>query len=1157
MASSKRMLVFTLTVLAACLTLGSGVAFGQAVFGNITGTVTDATGAAVPGAQVLITDVDRRLPYQTQTNSSGNYTQTHLIAGHYQVKIAALGFAEFVVTADVEVDATTRVDAQLQLGKTATSVTVTAESPLLKTDRSDVSNTLQADELGKLPILDRNLTSLMFALPGTGKQSSTSGSHGSPENPQSDFRTPVNGELAYSNGFTLDGTENHSNVLGLVVINPNPDALEEFKVTSSNYDAEFGNASGAMLEGITKSGTNQIHGSLFEYVRNDKFNAANPFTNINPAIKWNQFGGSVGGALRKDKVFGFFAYQGTRRRTGGSQAFTVPTTAERSGDLRALLGNFICTDGSTSPTGCTGTHSPFMVTTTQGASVAAQDGMVFDPSTGSPDGTARQAISTGGLVNVLTPAAPMQQLLTFLPMPNTGAPGQIFNNYIASVGEQFDTGQYDGRLDDTISEKMHLFGRYSTAGFNLHAPGAYGEEAGGPSPDVVGFAGHSLARNQSFALGWSYSLSPTLIADFRFGTYRYRVNVNPNGLGRTPASDAGLVGLNRGTSDTSGMPAFTINGNGGFKFGYSLGVNGCNCPLGETENHFQWVSNWTKQTGNHTIKWGADARRAQQRRNDSDGHRSGELTFVPSTTGNLDVDTAAAGNATSGSGLASYLLGQPNYFQEQITGIGFYPAIRQTRLYFYGQDAWRATSKLTVTYGLRYENYLPQTAAKPGGGGTFDPTTGEVVVAGVGSTPANMGIKAYNLGFAPRLGLAYQLQPKTVLRAGYGRSFNAAGVGAVFAQNPELDPPVQPIIALNPANPYSTAIPGFLASGPPPPSQFNPTVGPNGRYPLPNGVQIFFYFDTPDSYRIPLADFWNFSIQHEIQPSLTLDVAYVGNVGRHLFANENRNQAVPGPGNFDPRRPFFPKYGLEQPIFDVCNCDNSSYHSLQAKLQKRMSRGLDLLLTYTWSKAITQSEGGYSFDNNYNLRGDHGPASFDRTHALTLLHTWELPFGRGRRWATTQNKALDAVVSGWRFSGVTTMYSGVAFTPYVSNAPLLNTDFNSVRPDIIGDSHVSSPNAGLWFNPAAYTSPQQPFRDGTASKGSLRGPAEYVFNLALAKEFVIREGKRLEFRWENFNAVNHPNLGLPSSTVDVGGAGQITATATDMRQMQFGLHFRF
>jgi hypothetical protein len=1145
MFSTRRLLGGVLGLLF-LLSAGRSV-FGQAVSGNITGTVTDSSGAAVPGADVLITDLDRGVRFQTKTNADGNYTQTHLLAGRYEVKVTASGFAEFATTATVAVDATTRVDGQLQVGKTASSVTVTAETPLLKTDRSDVSTRLSAEEVEKLPILNRNLTNLVLALPGAQLNNFQ---HASSENPQGGLQINVNGQYFYSNGFELDGTENHSNVLGIAVINPNPDALQEFKVTTSNYDAEFGNVSGALLQGTTKSGTNQIHGSLFEYLRNDVFNAANPFTGLNPPLRWNQFGGTVGGPLKKDKLFGFFDYQGTRRNTGSSLITTVPTAAERSGDLTALLGDYICADGSTSAGPC---PDPKMVQTTEGATVAARAGMVFDPNSGSLDGSGRKAISTGGQVNVLTPAAPMQKLLGFLPPPNFGGAGAISSNYAASLAEIFNTDAYDGRIDYNISEKHHFFGRYSIADFSKQSPGAFGAIAGGPS--AFGFAGVSHARNESLALGYAYSVSPTLIADFRFGAYRYRVNVDPNGLDTTPASDAGLIGLNRGTPDTGGMPAFEVNGNGGFQFGYSLSVNQCNCPLHEAENHFQWVNIWTKEHGNHTIKWGADIRRAQQRRIDSGGHRSGDVVFADVTTGDAGIDSLPALQVTTGSALASYLLGEPNRFTQQFSGPGFYPSLRQTRLYFFGQDSWRITPKLTFSYGLRYENYLPQTASKPGGAGTFDPTTGEVVVAGIGSTPRDMGIKPYNWGFAPRLGLAYQLQSNTVIRAGYGRSFNGAGVGAVFAQNPELDPPVQFVYNLNPPANYATAIPTFVTTGIPNPAP--PPLNPNGRYPLPNGVQVYFFFDQPDAYRIPLADFWNFSVQHEIRPGLTSELAYVGNVGRHLFANENRNQAVPGPGDFDSRRPFFPKYGLEQAIYDVCNCDNSNYHSLQAKLEKKISHGLDFLLTYTWSKAITNSEGGYNFDNNYDLRNDYGPAQWDHTHALTLMHTWDLPFGKGRHWAGNQNKAVDAVVGGWRFSGVSTLLSGEAFSPRVNDAPLLNADFNSIRPDVVGNPHVSNPDRNLWFNPDAYVPPQQPFRDGSASKGSLRGPAQYIFDLALAKVFTITEGKTIELRWENFNAFNHTNLGLPNAAVDGSDPGKIFSTSTDMREMQFGLHFRF
>ena len=1129
-------------------------AFGQAVFGNITGTVTDPSGAAVANAELVITDLERGISYSVKTNSVGNYTQTHLLAGRYQVKINAGGFSEFSATADVQVDATTRVDAQMALGRAASTVTVTTETPLLKVDRADVSNTLTDTEVERLPILDRNVTTLLLALPGTQLNGFQ---HASSDNPHGGLQVNVNGQYFYSNGFELDGTENHSNILGIAVVNPNPDSLQEFKVTSSNYDAEFGNVSGALLQGTTKSGTNQFHGSLFEYLRNDKFNAADPFTQLKPPLRWNQFGGSLGAPIVKDKLFGFFDYQGTRRRTGGALITTVPTAAERGGDLSALLGDYICANGTTSASPCA---NPFNVPTTENAVVPARAGMVFDPTsgnfdpvTGVFDGTGRKAISSGGRVNVLpVPNPSMVTLLGFLPMPNFGGPDDVANNFAAAFSEKFDTDQYDGRIDYNFSEQHHFFGRYSIANFTKDSPGAYGEVAGGPT--AFHFAGRSLARNQSLALVYTYSLNPTLITDFRFGTYRYRIRVQPGGFGSNPASDAGLIGLNRGTPETSSMPAFYVQGDGGFNFGYSLTVNQCNCPLNETENQFQWVNNWTKQTGNHTIKWGVDVRRAQTTRIDSGNHRSGELTFDESVTGSADADSVAAGSATTGLGLATYLLGQPDFIARNFTGTGFYPSIRQTRLFFFGQDSWRATTKLTVNYGLRYENYLPQTGAKPGSGGSFDPTTGDVLVAGVGSVPANFGVKPYNFGFAPRLGLAYQLRSSTVVRAGYGRSFNAAGVGAVFGQNPELDPPVQFGQFLSAPNIYSPAVTNFLSTGPPLPPQF--PIGSNGRFPLPDGVGVYFYFYPLDRYRIPLADFWNLSLQHEIRSDLTAEVAYVGNVGRHLFANRNTNQAVPGPGDFALRRPFT-KFGLSQAVYDVCNCDNSSYHSLQAKLQKRTSHGLDFLLTYTWSKAMTNSEGGYNFSDNYNIRGDHGPASWDHTHALTLLHTWDLPFGKQRRWASNTSKAADAFIGGWRFSGVTTLLSGAAFTPFVSNAPLLNTDFNNVRPDIIGDPHVANPDRNLWFNPAAFTSPQQPFRNGTASKGSLRGPPQYLFNLSLSKNFVITEGKTLEFRWENFNAFNHTNLGLPNSTVDISGAGQITYAATDMRQMQWGLHFRF
>ncbi len=323
--------------------------FAQAVSGNIIGTVSDPSGAAVPQADVLVTDVDRGLTYQTRTNADGNYIQTHLLAGHYEVKVTATGFSEFVAKADVQVDASTRVDATLSLGRAASTVNVTAETPMLETDRSEVSTTLAGSELEKLPVLNRNLTELLLVMPGA---QMNGWQHASSENPQGGIQINVNGQFFFTNGFLIDGTENNSAILGIAVINPNLDSLQDFKVSTSNYDAEFGQASGAMMQATTKAGTNRLHGSLFEYLRNDKLNAADPFADLKPPLRWNQFGGSIGGPLRKDRLFGFFDYQGTRRHTGGTLVTTVPTKAERAGDLRALLGGYICTDGTGSSEPC-------------------------------------------------------------------------------------------------------------------------------------------------------------------------------------------------------------------------------------------------------------------------------------------------------------------------------------------------------------------------------------------------------------------------------------------------------------------------------------------------------------------------------------------------------------------------------------------------------------------------------------------------------------------------------------------------------------------------------------------------------------------------------------------------------------------------------------
>jgi outer membrane receptor protein involved in Fe transport len=1122
-------------------------AFGQAVSGSIFGTVTDPTGAVIPGVTVTIQDVDRGVDYKVQTNPDGNYIQTHLLAGHYRVTLAPPGFETFVAEATVDVDSATRVDAHLEVGKASSTVNVTSETPLLKTDRAELSDTLSSSQLANLPVLGRNMTNLILTIPGAYADSfqvSTA------ENPQGGLQIDVNGESFTANGFLLDGTTNQNPLLAIAIINPNIDSLQELKVTTSNYDAEFGSVAGALLQATTKSGTNQLHGTGFEYVQNDIFNSANPFTQLKPPIRWNQFGGSLGGPIEKNKLFIFGDYQGSRQRNGASLITTVPTTAERGGNLTGLLGSFICANGSVSSSACA---NPLMVPTTEGGSVPAQGGMVFNPNTGNPDGTGREAFTTNGQPNVIPVPQPLTNIMSYLPPPNTGSPGQIYNNYIASASEIYNIDQPDVRVDYNISEKASFFARYSLADFKIEAPAAFGAVAGGPA--LYNFAGQSLDRNQSLAVGLTYTFSPTLVGEFRFGTFRYRIRVEPFGQGTEPATQAGLPGLNLGSQATSGMPAFYINGNGGFDFGYALGVNGCNCPLKETENQFSWITNWTKMKGNHTIKWGAEIPRDQQQRIPSDEHRSGEIAFSDAITGNATVDALANGNATTGAALASFLLGNPNSFARYFTGVGLYPGLRQTRIFLYGQDSWRVTHKLTLDYGVRWENYLPQGAAKPGGAGSFDPLTGDVLVAGLGSNSLSLGVHSYNLGFAPRLGIAYQVKEHTVLRAGYGWSYTPAGYGSIFGQGLEYNPPILNGQTIPQQYTYSPVF--NLLTGPPLPA--SPAIGSNGTYPLPDGISVYNWFWPLSAYRIPMAYFWNATVQHQFAGGLSFQVAYVGNVGRHLYENPNLNQAVLGPGPVDPRRRFYGPYGLEQGIYYTCNCNTSNYNGVQVKLEKHASHGLDFTLNYTYSKALGSSNfGGGGFDDNDNVRNSYGPASFNSTQALTLTNVWQIPYGHGRRWGSSSSKALDLILGGWSLDGITTLDSGHPFSPMVSNTASVNDpDFNGVRADKIGPANIANQSTAEWFNVASFVDPQAPYRDGTASADSLWGPAQYMVNLALAKTFLITEHKTLEFRWENFNAFNIDNYGQPANTVDVSGAGQITSTSTPMRQMQFGLHFRF
>ncbi len=514
--------------------------------------------------------------------------------GTYEVKAELASFKTAVVpSVIVNVDAQTPINFKLEVGELTETVTVTGGSPLLKTDRADVATTFSQKQLTELPILDRNFTKFILLTPGTQQ---LGWQHAASENPQGSVQTMVNGQNFSGTGYQLDGTENRDPILGIIVINPNLDAIGESKITSQNYDAEFGQATAGIVSVQTKSGTNDWHGSAFEFWQGDKFQARNPFSQARPnpqtgrfipETSKHQFGGTFGGKIIENRTFFFGAYQGHRQTQGGSRLLTVPTAAARAGDLSAYGVN------------------------------------IFDPASGAlPENRTQfggNVIPTGRL----SPQA--QNLLDLIPMPNApGVENGTRENFIASGSETFDGDQFDVRMDHRVDSNSNLFGRFTLANFLRDGPTAFGEGGG---PNFVSLGGISDVGNKSLAIGYDRSISSTLLADFRFGWFNYNVAVLPFDFGTRPAEAAGIPGLNLDDTFTSGLPYLYIEGIGGFRAGSGLDVNRCNCPLDQDESQWQMVGNVTKIWSNHTFKFGVDVRRAYNLRVPSDSHRSGELTF--------------------------------------------------------------------------------------------------------------------------------------------------------------------------------------------------------------------------------------------------------------------------------------------------------------------------------------------------------------------------------------------------------------------------------------------------------------------------------------------------------------------------------------------------
>jgi hypothetical protein len=1121
-----------------CLVCGlyTSVTLAQAVFGSILGTVTDAQGNAVSGAKVTVTSLSKNTAFETASNESGNYSVTHLIPDSYRVHIEATGFKAYdVASVAVSADTSANVDAALQVGAVTQTVEVTGEIPQLQTDRADVDVQFSQKYVEDLPILNRNFTNFELLSPGTQKLPGFN--HAATENPQGGGQIQVNGQHFSGTNFELDGTDNQDPILGIIVVNPNLDAIAETKIALQDYDAESGKATSGVIRVQTKSGSNQFHGSGFYFYRSSDQEARDPFTNkpgvgLAPA-NWKQFGGSVGGPILKDKLFFFGDYQGTKQVQGITNLYTVPTPEVVK----------TCNPATNATSATPGFCDLSEYLNAYGAPVGGvASGQVYNPNT--PGSNPLNGSGRVPFVNNMIPIADIGQnvgnVLALFPTPTAAG---VNNNYVATGSGPFDQKSFDVRMDYSAPRNFQVFGRFSLDYFSLSGTGGLGALGGfgfGPG----GLAGSSNVHNYSLATGFTKPIGVKWLTDLRFGYFKYNPQTAYPDQSSSPMTAFGFPGLNtgpgiQGPPTTGGLSSFQFTGNGvlgnnqnPFSFGDGLNPARCNCPLTESEQQFQVVNNWTRTQGNHTIKFGADIRYAENLRVPSDQNRAGILAFDAGGTSN---------QGSNGLALATFLLGDVTSFQRYVSQ-SLDAAERQKRWFFYGQDSWRISPKFTMTYGVRWEIYFPESVNAKGNGGFANLDDGTIRVADYGGVGSNGNIDNTYKAFAPRLSFAYAFDPKTVVRLGYGRGFDigvfGSNFGHVVTQNlPVLARQDLSDSSFNPAASNNRS-PVFTLSQGPQPFNFAPILGSisgSGTLPI-NGIDgLTSSGARPLVQRLPTVDQWNATIQRQITPTLNITASYIGNKGTHVFAGTgpsyNSNEVAVGPGTndvvcptpttcklggftpaqtqADRRRLFldgvpaftYPGFtyvntlGVVTPTPPCCAVDTSyygndadnKYNALQVKAEKRISGGLQFLAHYTFSHA-------YAYDSTYysvNKKLAWGPNPYNRNQVFVANTIYELPFGRGKKYMSDAGRAKDLVIGGWQITNTLTYGTGLPFTPSIGECGTI-TDAGPCRPNKIGSQSLSTgvtntANGTFWFTPVAPLAyPLSPANAGLDSCGFTR-----------------------------------------------------------------------
>ncbi|HYM11539.1 MAG TPA: TonB-dependent receptor [Bryobacterales bacterium] len=1100
MASRRWMAVAGL--LSAILVLAVHVPAGRAqvLYGSIVGTVQDASGAVVPNATVTIVNKGTGQTQSATTTAAGTYSLQNILQGTYDLSVAAKGFRGYTRReVPVIVNTARREDVTLEVGQVSESVTVEAQALTLQTEKTDVHTDLSAEIVQDLPLPHyRNYQTLINLVPGATPGVLQNSIQVSPERALS---TNINGVNRNNNATRIDGVI--SVYLWLVhhaAYVPPAETIDTVNISTNNFDAEQGMAGGAEITVVTKSGTNELHGSAFAFNDNRVLRAKNFFnTGYKPESNDNIDGVTIGGPIKKNKLFFFGGWEGNRERLGFNQLMTVATPDQRAGDFSAYK-------------------------TT-----------IYDPATGNADGTGRTAFANN-IVPASRQSAITQKIQALAPQPNL--PG-VIGNYSNAAPQVLNRDNFDTKINWNRTDTHSIWGKYSIMPATTACVGGLGAAGGVPLCQGSNI-GVSDVLTQVATIGHTMTFSPSFVWDGAIGYTRMGISVTGLDYGKsTPLTTLGIPGTNGGGTDirNSGAPQFSIDGGAAYS---QLGGDTDTRPYFYRQDTYTTTQNFGWTRAKHDIRFGFEGARHHMNFFEPDGGGNGGPQGLFAFTGGI-TGLKNGPSLTQYNGYAAFLMGLPQTDKETLQFDQF--TAFNPQYAWYVRDRWQLTQKLTLSLGVRYELYPLMTRSGRGGIEEYDASTNLIALGGVGGNPRGLGIATSHKLFAPRVGFAYRIRNSTVIRSGFGITYDpmplARPLRGFFPLT--VSNAFTSANSFQPFRPIEQGIPAIAV-----PDMSKPQI------PVPPTAQVRYI--SGNELKRGYTESWNFIIERELPWNLLTSVGYVGTQSVRLFADLDVNSGVPGGGTAG--QPLFAPFGRSAITGAWNGFLSSNYHSLQISVNRRAASGLTLKGAYTWSKAInmTDEDGFTSLGFNYapDINRNRALAGYDIPQNFQMGFVYELPFGQGKRYAASG--PAKWLLGGWQTNGVFSAISGKPFTVTASGAAL-NAPDNTQTADQVKTTveRLGGVGPGQPFYDRTAFAPVNQARFGTSGRNILLSPNWINLDLSLFRRFPIRERLGLEFRAEAYNSTNTPHFDTPSTNVNSGSFMQITQAEQDQRQVRLGL----